>query len=52
MVAQTTRLLRDANIDRFKTVTADASELPLGSNSIDVVFTFNAVHHFNMPVFL
>jgi ubiquinone/menaquinone biosynthesis C-methylase UbiE len=52
MVAQTARLLRDANIDRFKTVTADASELPLGSNSIDVVFTFNAVHHFNMPAFL
>ena len=52
MVAQTTRLLHDANIDRFKAAAADASEFPLDPNSVDVVFTFNAVHHFNMPAFL
>ena len=52
MIAETTRLLRGANIDRFKAATADASEFPLDPNSVDVVFTFNAVHHFNMPAFL
>ena len=52
MVAETTRLLRGANINRFKATIADASEFPLDPNSIDVVFTFNAVHHFTMPAFL
>jgi len=52
MVARTTRLLRDANIDRFKAAVADASEFPLDPNSIDVVFTFNAIHLFNVPAFL
>lgn len=52
MVAETTRLLRGANIDRFKATIADATNLPLDPNSIDVVFTFNAIHHFAMPTFL
>jgi ubiquinone/menaquinone biosynthesis C-methylase UbiE len=52
MIAETERLLRNANIDRFKAVKADADALPLGSNSIDAVFTFNAIHHFIMPAFL
>jgi len=54
MIAETASLLRGANIDidRFKTATADAGEFPLHPNSVDVVFTFNAVHHFNMPAFL
>jgi len=52
MIAQTARLLRGANIDRFEATTADAGEFPLDSNSVDVVFTFNAVHHFVLPAFL
>jgi ubiquinone/menaquinone biosynthesis C-methylase UbiE len=52
MVIETTRLLQAANMSRFKCVTADASEFPLNSNSVDVVFTFNAIHHFIMPAFL
>jgi ubiquinone/menaquinone biosynthesis C-methylase UbiE len=52
MIAETTRLLRVANIDRFEATTGDASEFPLDPNSVDVVFTFNAVHHFIMPAFL
>jgi ubiquinone/menaquinone biosynthesis C-methylase UbiE len=52
MVAETARLLRAANIDRFEGATANASEFPLGPNSIDAVFTFNAIHHFIMPAFL
>jgi ubiquinone/menaquinone biosynthesis C-methylase UbiE len=52
MIAETARLLRSANIDRFKAVPADASALPLDSSSVDVVFTFNAIHHFILPAFL
>ena len=52
MIAETTRLLRGANIARFEAATADAGEFPLDPNSVDVVFTFNAVHHFIMPAFL
>ena len=52
MIAETTRLLRGANIDRFKAARADAGDFPLDPNSVDVVFTFNAVHHFIMPAFL
>jgi ubiquinone/menaquinone biosynthesis C-methylase UbiE len=52
MIAETTRLLHDANIDRFEAATADASEFPLDSDSVDVVFTFNALHHFVIPAFL
>ena len=52
MIAETARLLRGADIDRFKAITADASAFPLDTNSVDVVFTFNAVHHFNMHSFL
>ena len=52
MVAETTRLLRGADIDRFKAAVGDASKLPLDPNSVDVVFTFNAIHHFAVPAFL
>jgi ubiquinone/menaquinone biosynthesis C-methylase UbiE len=52
MIKETTRLLRAASVDRFKCVTADASKLPFDQNSVDVVFTFNAIHHFIMPAFL
>ena len=41
MIAETSRLLRGANIDRFKAVTADAAEFPLdvlrrGGRAIEV----------------
>jgi ubiquinone/menaquinone biosynthesis C-methylase UbiE len=52
MVEETASLLRMADINRFKAITADAAEFPIDSNSIDVVFTFNAIHHFNLPMFL
>jgi ubiquinone/menaquinone biosynthesis C-methylase UbiE len=52
MIAETVRVLRGADIDRFEATTADAGAFPLDSNSVDAVFTFNAVHHFVMPAFL
>lgn len=52
MIQETTRLLHGANIDRFEAAIGDAGELPIKSDSIDVVFSFNAVHHFILPAFL
>ena len=52
MVAETKRLLHRANVNRFKIARADADDFPLDPNSVDVVFTFNAVHHFILPAFL
>jgi len=52
MIAVTKRVLRAANIDRFEAIISDASAFPLGANSVDAVFTFNAIHHFIMPTFL
>jgi SAM-dependent methyltransferase len=52
MIAVTERVLRAANIDRFEAIISDASAFPLGANSVDAVFTFNAIHHFIMPTFL
>jgi SAM-dependent methyltransferase len=52
MIAETKRLLHSANINRFKIARADADDFPLDPNSVDVVFTFNAVHHFILPAFL
>jgi ubiquinone/menaquinone biosynthesis C-methylase UbiE len=52
MITETSRLLCDANIDRFKAVIGDAAEFPLESRSVDAVFTFNAIHHFILPAFL
>src|SRR5262245_64435881 len=46
MIAETTRLLRAANVDRFKAAIGDASDFPLESKSVDAIFTFNAIHHF------
>jgi ubiquinone/menaquinone biosynthesis C-methylase UbiE len=52
MIVETSRLLSSANVDRFKAVAGDASDLPLESKSADAIFTFNAVHHFILPAFL
>lgn len=52
MIAETERLLRGANVDRFKAALGDASDFPLESKSVDAIFTFNAIHHFILPAFL
>lgn len=39
-------------IHAFKTVHALAQKLPLKSRSLDCVFTFNAIHHFDVDGFL
>jgi ubiquinone/menaquinone biosynthesis C-methylase UbiE len=52
MLEETANYLMENNVTRFETVKAEANELPLKDNSLDCVFTFNAVHHFNVKTFL
>lgn len=44
--------LNQHNITNFITKIATAEELPLSSKSLDAVFCFNAIHHFNINKFL
>ncbi len=39
-------------IRNFKTIKTFAKKLPLKDNSLDCVFTFNAIHHFKISQFL
>lgn len=40
------------NVKKFKIMRARASELPLENNSLNCIFAFNAIHHFNFTQFL
>ena len=44
--------LKAQGISDFKTLTASVDDLDLKAESLDCVFTFNAVHHFNFADFL
>ena len=52
MLAELTKSLNEHKIKNFKTVRAPAKDLPLEDNSLDAVFTFNAIHHFKLLDFL
>lgn len=52
MLNELTKNLRKHKIKNFKTINASAMALPLASNSLDAIFTFNAIHHFNLSHFL
>ncbi|MGK7874130.1 MAG: class I SAM-dependent methyltransferase [Xenococcaceae cyanobacterium] len=43
--------LTEQGIKNFRTAEAPAEKLPLESNSLDCVFTFNAIHHFKLADF-
>lgn len=45
-------LLKGNRINNFKTVVSPAHKLPIDSNKLDCVLTFNAVHHFQLVGFL
>ena len=51
MLDELTRSFNDIHIERFKTVHARVEDLDLEDGSLDCVFSFNAVHHFDFPVF-
>ena len=52
MLAQTREYLSRHNIENFKIIISIAKNLPISNDSIDCIFTFNAVHHFNLTEFL
>ena len=52
MLNELVKNLRDHNIRNFKPIRALASALPLSANSLDTIFTFNAIHYFKLLNFL
>jgi ubiquinone/menaquinone biosynthesis C-methylase UbiE len=52
MLTELIRNLKKYGIRKFNTVNASARALPLASNSLDAIVTFNAVHHFSLSGFL
>ncbi len=51
MLRQLQSFLKRNAVQRFRTIEAYAHEIPLPANSLDSVFTFNAIHHFRLPLF-
>ncbi len=52
MLTELSRYLDRNGIREFETITASVEELVFEDESLDCVFTFNAVHHFDFPLFL
>lgn len=52
MLAELARHLSDHGVRDFATMTAAAEDLRFPARSLDCVFSFNAVHHFDFPAFL
>ena len=52
MLEQTSNCLRTAGITNFKTIKSRAEDITLADNSIDYIFSFNAIHHFDFVIFL
>jgi len=52
MLEQTSNCLRAAGITNFKTIRSPAEAIPLADNSMDNIFSFNAVHHFDFIKFM
>ena len=52
MLAELSRYLAGEGIADFETIHVRIEDLDLGKQSLDCVFTFNAVHHFDFPGFI
>lgn len=52
MLDELTKNLKERKIRNFKAMRAPARALPLAANSMDVIVTFNAIHHFAFLDFL
>ena len=52
MLKQTKNYLIKHKIQDFEIKKALARDLPIKNDSLDCVFSFNAIHHFNLPRFL
>lgn len=51
MLKQLSSYLKSHNIKKFQTIKAFANKLPLPENSLDCLFSFNAIHHFKISGF-
>ncbi len=52
MLEETYQNLKSHGITNFKTIKADANELPLDDYSLDCIFTFNTMNQFDIPKFM
>ncbi|MFY9300109.1 MAG: class I SAM-dependent methyltransferase [Candidatus Nitrosotenuis sp.] len=52
MLAQLKNFLMEHSVNHFKILHSDAHKIPLKTDSLDFVVSFNAVHHFDVPNFL
>ena len=52
MLNHLTKNLKEHRIKNFKPIKAEGENLPLANESLDSIFTFNAIHHFNTLDFL
>ncbi len=52
MLAQLSRHLERNGVHDFETINANIEEMAIEDESLDCVFTFNAIHHFDFPLFL
>jgi len=52
MLREASNYLKSSGFSNFQTIKANANEIPLEKNSLDCIFTFNAIHHFDFVKFL
>ena len=52
MLVQLKNFFVEHSINHFKILHSDAHKIPLETDSLDFIVSFNAVHHFDMPNFL
>lgn len=52
MLEQVANILGEAGLSNFSTIESAAEHIPLADNSIDCIFTFNAIHHFDFVAFM
>ncbi|MBI5378297.1 MAG: class I SAM-dependent methyltransferase [Thaumarchaeota archaeon] len=52
MLAQLKNFFIEYGINHFNILHSDAHKVPLETDSLDFIVSFNAVHHFDMPNFL
>ena len=52
MLQQVSGYLTCHGITKIKTIKTDADDIPLEDNSMDCIFTFNSIHHFDFVKFI
>jgi ubiquinone/menaquinone biosynthesis C-methylase UbiE len=51
MLEQASNYLRRHGVNNFRVIRASASQIPLRKKSMTCLFSFNAIHHFQLPTF-